>query len=143
MFAFSRASTQANLIPPDAISRLDWLANMAYFRGFYGDASAVAVTEFFAPALANGGWPRMETPEMHDFFAKFLGELRDVALREPGLTAAGAHLVSIEVPYCSYAPEVAEIRMQIYRTAAEFIKPRFDEIEWPAGPCAARDVFAP
>lgn len=53
------------------------------------------------------------------------------------------HLVSIEAPYCSYAPQVAEIPMQLYEAVAEFIKPKFDEIRWPSGLCAARDVFAP
>lgn len=81
MFAFIRTSAQSQLIPPDAISRLDWVANLAYFKECYGDASAVAVTDYFAPALANGGWPRMETPEMHEFSARFPDELRDAAIR--------------------------------------------------------------
>lgn len=130
------------LIPADALADLGYVANLAYFKGgTYGDARALAVVEYFAPALAHGGWPSMETPEMHTFFAAFLGELRDAALREPGLVAAGAHLVSIESPYCSYAPAAGQIRLELYRAAADFIVPRLAEIEWPLGPCAARDMF--
>jgi hypothetical protein len=47
------------LIPQEAIERLDWVANLAYFKGYglYQDAAARAVVEYFAPALAYADWP--------------------------------------------------------------------------------------
>lgn len=135
----------SSLIPDDAIDRLDWLASFAYFRGYgnYGDASARAVVDYFAPALANAGWPELETPQMHTFFTQFLSELRDAAVQSRGLVAAGAHLVCYESPECSFAPEVGELRREITDAAMAFMQERYNEIEWPLVPCQAQVAFKP
>lgn len=143
---FRESPTQpSSLIPSDAIDRLDWLASFAYFKGYgnYGDACARAIVDYFAPALANAGWPQLETPEMHSFFTQFLSELRDAAVRGDGLVAAGAHLVCYESPECSFAPQVGELRKEITDAAMDYMQQRYHEVEWPYVPCKAQTAFKP
>ncbi len=139
---FDRATpASAGLIPGAAIDRLNWLANIAFHRDMYFDGRVRAITDYFAPAYAAVGLPPVDSPEIREFHQQYLSELLEAARTGPPLTAAGAYMVAMESPECSFGPATGQLRGGLYDLAAEHIVPQFHSITWPASPCAVYQSF--